>query len=72
MSYTTCSVTTNNIAALDDLPNDVGGLTAAQLKALFDKFGVDFVAWFNATHIVELESKATAQEEEQLMRIMEV
>jgi hypothetical protein len=53
MAFTTCSVATNNIASLDDLPNDVGGLTATQLKALFDKFGVDFVAWFNATHIQE-------------------
>jgi hypothetical protein len=26
---------TSVIAALDDLPNDVGGLTAAQLKAKF-------------------------------------
>lgn len=51
MASTTCSVATNNIASLDDLPNDVGGLTAAQLKAMFDKFGTDFVAWFNATHI---------------------
>jgi hypothetical protein len=53
MAFTTCSVATNNIASLDDLPNDVGGLTAAQLKAKFDQFGADFVAWFNATHIAE-------------------
>jgi hypothetical protein len=53
MAFTTCSVATNNIASLDNLPNDVGGLTPAQLKAVFDKFGVDLVAWFNATHIVE-------------------
>jgi hypothetical protein len=51
MASTTCSVATNNVASLDDLPNDVGGLTPAQLKAVFDKFGADFVAWFNATHI---------------------
>jgi hypothetical protein len=54
MAFTTCSVATNNIASLDDLPNDVGGLTAAQLKAKFDQFGADFVAWFNSTHINEL------------------
>ena len=56
MAYTPCSVVTNNVATLDDLPNDVGGLTAAQLKVLFDKFGADFVAWFNATHLVEADA----------------
>jgi hypothetical protein len=56
MAFTTCSVATNNIASLDDLPNDVGGLTATQLKEAFDKFGADFVAWFNATHIVEADA----------------
>lgn len=30
-----------NISKLDDLPNDVGGLSAAELKATFDKAGVD-------------------------------
>lgn len=54
MAYTPCTVATNNIAALDPEPNDVGGLTDAQLQATFDKFGADFVAWFNATHIPEL------------------
>jgi hypothetical protein len=53
MAFTNCLVTTNNVAALDDQPNDVGGLTPTQLKAVFDKYGTDFVAWFNATHIVE-------------------
>lgn len=56
MAFTECDVATNNIASLDDLPNDVGGLTATQLKAMFDKFGTDFVAWFNATHIVEADA----------------
>ncbi len=59
MGFTTCSVATNNIASLDDLPNDTGGLTAAQLKAAFDKFGVDFVAWLNATHIPEINACPT-------------
>lgn len=54
MPFTPISVATNNIAGLDDQPNDVGGLTSAQLKAKFDKFGVDSVAWFNATHLAEL------------------
>jgi hypothetical protein len=53
MAFTNCSVATNNVAALDTLPNDVGGLTPTQLKAVFDKYGAEFVAWFNATHIAE-------------------
>jgi hypothetical protein len=58
MAFTTCSVATNNISSLDDQPNDVGGLTAAELKAAFDKFGKDFVAWFNETHVAELDGLA--------------
>jgi hypothetical protein len=61
MEFTTCSVATNNIAGLDDRPNEVGGLTAAQLKAQFDKFGVDFVEWFNNTHIGELNDIHTGE-----------
>lgn len=53
MAFTTCSVATNNVAALDDLPNDVGGLTPAELKAVFDKFGVDLVAFLNTYTIAE-------------------
>lgn len=58
MAYTPSPVATNNIAALDDQPNDVGGLTSAQLKAKFDQFGTDFVAWFNTTHLAELATTA--------------
>jgi hypothetical protein len=61
MEFTTCSVATNNIAGLDDRPNEVGGLTAAQLKAKFDKFGADFVEWFNNTHIGELNDIHTGE-----------
>lgn len=35
----------NNIHELDDLPNDVGGLSAQQLKDTFDKASVDLKAF---------------------------
>lgn len=50
MSLPTYTGATNYVAALDDLPNDTGGLTAAQLKAVFDQFGTEFVAWLNGTY----------------------
>jgi hypothetical protein len=57
MAFTSpTSITTNNISALDPEPNEVGGLTAAQLQATFDKFGVDWKAWFILTHLAELAS----------------
>jgi hypothetical protein len=56
MALTEYSGDTDYVASLDDLPNDVGGLTAAQLKAVFDQFGTEFVAWFNATHVAELDA----------------
>lgn len=61
MAFTTCSVATNNISMLEDQPNDVGGLTAAELKAAFDKFGKDFVAWFNETHVAEADAHLTEE-----------
>ena len=39
------------IAALDDQPNDVGGLTAAELKAKFDEGGKAIQAFLNDTLI---------------------
>jgi hypothetical protein len=54
MAIPTYTGDTNYIAALDTLPNDVGGLTAAQFQAKFDQFGTEFVAWFNATFIPAL------------------
>lgn len=47
---------TDNIATLNSLPNDVGGLTAAQFQYLFDKFGIDFKAYFNDVHLTEINS----------------
>lgn len=56
--FTTCSVATNNISLLTDEPNesDAEGLSSAQLKAKYDKFGAEFVAWFNTTHKADHEA----------------
>ena len=42
------------IAALDDQPNDVGGLTAAELKAKFDEGGKAIQSYINDTLIPEV------------------
>lgn len=42
------------IQALDDQPNDVGGLTAAELKAKFDEGGEALKAYINDTFIPSL------------------
>ena len=55
MALTEYTGDTNYISALDDLPNDVGGLTAEQLKAVFDQFGTEFKAWFNGTHLADID-----------------
>lgn len=60
MVFTTCSVATNNISTLDDLPNDVGGLTATQLKAAFDKAPTEIKGYINDTLIPELDGLADA------------
>lgn len=39
----------NIIQRLDDEPNDVGGLTAAELKAKFDEAGLTIQTWINET-----------------------
>ena len=43
------------IAALDDEPNDVGGMTSAELKAKFDEGGASLKTYINDTLIPELE-----------------
>jgi hypothetical protein len=48
------------IAKLADRPNDTQGLTAAQLKARFDKSGVDIQDYINNTLLPYLESDAAA------------
>ncbi len=44
------------IAALDDYPNDVDGLTAAQLKAKFDEGGKALQTYLNDTLLPQLEA----------------
>ena len=39
----------NIIQQLEDEPNDVGGLTAAELKAKFDEAGLTIQTWINET-----------------------
>ena len=56
MAFTEYSGDTDYVASLDDRPNDIGGLTAAQLKAVFDQFGTEFIAWFNDAHKTELDA----------------
>lgn len=41
MPFTQPTMATNNVSSLDTYPNDNTGLTPAQLKAVYDKFGVD-------------------------------
>lgn len=47
----------NIIAALDDEPNDVGGLTAAELKARFDAAGLAVQSYINERLIPDLKAK---------------
>lgn len=48
MAFTKITKDMHIIAALDDEPNDVGGLSAAQLKAKFDEGGLEVKDKFNA------------------------
>ena len=58
MAFSKITKDMNIIAALDDEPNDVGGLSAAQLKAKFDEGGLALKAAYN-DHIDDL-AKSTA------------
>lgn len=56
MSYTHFNADVENVSHLSDLPNADEGLSAEQLKAVFDKAGVDIKAYINGTLIPELDS----------------
>ena len=58
MSYTLFNADVENVSHLSDLPNVDEGLSAEQLKAVFDKAGVDIKAYINSTLIPELNSSA--------------
>lgn len=51
----------NIIQKLDDEPNDVGGLTAAELKAEFDKAGNIIKEYLNGTLVPELLAEAAVE-----------
>lgn len=56
MALTRLNKDMNIVSALDDQPNDVGGLTAAELKAKFDEGGNAIKLYLNGTLIAELEN----------------
>lgn len=59
MAFSRLSADVQNIAKLDDEPNDVGGMTAAELKAAFDQAGVDIKTFVNLL-ASELEARSAA------------
>lgn len=60
MAFTKITKDMNIIAALADEPNDVGGLSAAQLKGKFDEGGLALKTFVNGTLIDELEAGTAA------------
>lgn len=61
MSLPKMTTPVNNISLLDDLPNAVGGLSAAELKARFDKAGGDIQTFLNETLIPAIEQMGVAE-----------
>lgn len=60
MALTTFDKDVENISALSDQPNDNDGLSADELKALFDKAGVDIKDYINNVLIPELVEQIAA------------
>jgi len=56
MSFTNPIVKVTNIGELASRPNKNSNLTAPQLQALYDKFGLEFQSWFTNVHLAELAS----------------
>ena len=53
------------ISALDDEPNDVGGLTAAELKAKFDEGGQAIKQYLNETLTPQIDAEKASKDEVQ-------
>ncbi len=60
MPFTKLTKDMGIISKLEDEPNDVGGLTAAQLKARFDEAGEAVKAYLNDTLLAELTAPTAA------------
>lgn len=60
MSIPRITDTLGTVSQLDDRPNDTGGLTAAELKAKFDKDAESLKAYLNEVFLPYLESTAAA------------
>ena len=60
MAFTKVTKDMSIIGALADKPNDVGGLTATQLKAKFDEAGEALKLYLNNTLTAELEAQTGA------------
>lgn len=60
MEFTKLEKDMGIIAKLEDEPNDVGGLTAAQLKTKFDEGGESVKQYINETLLPELEGEGAA------------
>lgn len=56
MALTKLIANVNNIQALSDKPNEIDGLTSAELKARFDKAGADIKTYINETLTGQLDA----------------
>lgn len=63
MALTQFTKDMNIISALDDEPNDVGGLSADELKAKFDEGGLAVKSYINGTLLVEINTKLATKDE---------
>lgn len=63
MALTQFSKDMHIIAALGDEPNDVGGLSAAELKAKFDEGGVSVKEYLNETLLPEINKQLATKDE---------
>ena len=59
----------NIIQKLDDQPNDVGGLSADELKAKFDEGGNKLKTFLNNTLIQELNNVITSQKIDEILEV---